>query len=578
MSSETIQISVTCYNGRTRHPQELGSSIARAQIHTLASKANLAAHVLAGSRFGQEPLGELNFERKSKKHKGYVPLESEADFKEFLRSLKVKNAMKLVVRTKNEIPQPSTGPSLPLPGIETVDQFRRLITEFQKSEIYEFMKSFSSLYTQAMAPDECSTSSELPAYSSAENVASREESVEKHADSGIVHEGILCDQCCPEDNANYIRGWRYKCTVCDDFDLCAPCYEKRVNVGAHSTQHAVVAIEDTQSYSQFLKARGFRNPNLYGGQTYSPEQVASRRKNAEHASKMHEEACENSKLAQKYRKLEALVEGDDKLETLMALVRKAQQAEKDAAMAQEMDTDELDGEAPTPEEVIFAEEIDMAVDAAEPMLAEVAVVPKGKSMTQILLINKGDVSIDCTGLTLSIVNCFDMTVASIPIEKRNGIAPRRTSKFNVAVSNTHYKYPFKIVLSSARLAGEASLSLKNMSGQILLIPKYGGEERPTNSAAADLGDSRMEMMAEQAPSSSSPSFATASVHSILLPSLPKEVASRAVAAHESSSVTSMDLSMSGHEEGSEDYDLISVTEAEDLDSDYEVVPETQPAS
>ncbi|KAM9887263.1 hypothetical protein OXX79_013778, partial [Metschnikowia pulcherrima] len=100
MSSETIHISVTCYNGRTRHPQELGSSIARAQIHTLASKANLAAHVLAGSRFGQESLGELNFERKSKKHKGYVPLESEADFKEFLRSLKVKNAMKLVVRTK----------------------------------------------------------------------------------------------------------------------------------------------------------------------------------------------------------------------------------------------------------------------------------------------------------------------------------------------------------------------------------------------------------------------------------------------------------------------------------------------
>jgi tRNA(Ile)-lysidine synthase TilS/MesJ len=47
-----------------------------------------------------------------------------------------------------------------------------------------------------------------------------------------VHEGIECDGC----GAAPIRGLRYKCTICKNFDYCAACEERQ------SHEHAFLKI------------------------------------------------------------------------------------------------------------------------------------------------------------------------------------------------------------------------------------------------------------------------------------------------------------------------------------------------
>jgi len=61
----------------------------------------------------------------------------------------------------------------------------------------------------------------------------------------VVHTGKFCDgrPCCSKnggsnENRAELRGPRYKCKVCDDFDLCTKCY----NAGEHDLNHAFECI------------------------------------------------------------------------------------------------------------------------------------------------------------------------------------------------------------------------------------------------------------------------------------------------------------------------------------------------
>ena len=45
------------------------------------------------------------------------------------------------------------------------------------------------------------------------------------AHKGPVHQGITCDGC-----SKVLRGKRFKCVNCDDYDLCASCEEKGCHV------------------------------------------------------------------------------------------------------------------------------------------------------------------------------------------------------------------------------------------------------------------------------------------------------------------------------------------------------------
>lgn len=67
---------------------------------------------------------------------------------------------------------------------------------------------------------------------------------------GVIHPGVMCDGC-----NGPIHGTRFKCLVCNDYDLCSGCEAQ----GKH-VDHNMVSITDPFSYSPW----GFKNPWAHG--------------------------------------------------------------------------------------------------------------------------------------------------------------------------------------------------------------------------------------------------------------------------------------------------------------------------
>ena len=59
-----------------------------------------------------------------------------------------------------------------------------------------------------------------------------------------IHYGISCDLC----RKINISGCRYKCLICNDFDLCSICYEKKSRI--HSVHHPLQLIITANDYEQ----------------------------------------------------------------------------------------------------------------------------------------------------------------------------------------------------------------------------------------------------------------------------------------------------------------------------------------
>jgi hypothetical protein len=68
-----------------------------------------------------------------------------------------------------------------------------------------------------------------------------------------IHSGISCDLCRKKN----FSGRRYKCLICQDFDLCSICYEKKSNLSIerHSIDHPMQLIITANDYEHIY----FRN-------------------------------------------------------------------------------------------------------------------------------------------------------------------------------------------------------------------------------------------------------------------------------------------------------------------------------
>jgi hypothetical protein len=199
----------------------------------------------------------------------------------------------------------------------------------------------------------------------------------------------------------------------------------------------------------------------------------------------------------------------------------------------------------------------------------VTLIPKSSSLTQVIITNNSQKTIDCSNLKLEVINCLGNSVVTVLIRKRQGILPGKHSKFNIGLVNTHMKYPFKLVMNNDHNIGEVVLSLNNLSGDF----KF-------EKISHDVDTSGTESIHENDNEEISLSL-SASTRSIVLPILPKETAGDSfqsseyidaeTSIHNSSPANAANADIVDEDE---DYGVISVDEDEELGSDYEMLSPT----
>jgi len=67
--------------------------------------------------------------------------------------------------------------------------------------------------------------------------------------SGVRHNGVRCDEC----DEDPIRGIRWKCVVCHDYDLCHRCYMSN----KHKLSHEFVRIDTYLSIGYTIRLAFF---------------------------------------------------------------------------------------------------------------------------------------------------------------------------------------------------------------------------------------------------------------------------------------------------------------------------------
>lgn len=66
---------------------------------------------------------------------------------------------------------------------------------------------------------------------------------EKSQFSKSVHKFVICDGC----DMSPIQGVRYKCAICEDYDLCADCEEKQMH------KHPMLKLTSPEKFEEFIK-------------------------------------------------------------------------------------------------------------------------------------------------------------------------------------------------------------------------------------------------------------------------------------------------------------------------------------
>lgn len=255
----------------------------------------------------------LVYTRKSKRNKDFVSLLTDDDFKSLARSLKVKNHVKLNVIDTSTPPKVNntnqennnnnnnnnknnnqqygytyTGttyksgksPSIDFGNLRDAlidaayDHFKEIFNEFSNGLKKEMASTTTTTATTSTSntkespPAPISTPAEPvveePKVETKTETESKAEP-EVETDSSPIHPNICCDVCHPYDFVP-LKGIRYNCLVCSNFDLCSKCEAKqhieKLEFGSHSYLHPMAKISYPTMSSTSTRA-GFGHGNHF---------------------------------------------------------------------------------------------------------------------------------------------------------------------------------------------------------------------------------------------------------------------------------------------------------------------------
>lgn len=573
-----IKVAITKANtGSDSTPVEKTVYARRDSFTKIKSKAALTAYLSKElPDYISSDASYLAFTRKSKKYKDFISLDSEDDFKSLARSLKVKNHVKLNVVDSSPIASDADDSTRKRKST-TID-FGALGDALIEVAFEHFKEMFGDLSNGAPfkkgTSSVASDNSDCPSY----NTATKDEA------SLPVHSNICCDICHPDDFVP-LRGVRYSCLVCPNFDLCSSCESRQLadksSFGSHSYLHPMAKIIHPSSSFVRGGAWGSTIPQTNDIVYDIPLE------NCNLATKERLEELLNLKGfegfvndvdryisdSEKYQKLCTMMEIEDEDEEVQFLVLMS-------ILEHAMDEDKKEQDSDVPQSEPVTSDNDSVAFPQNNIEGEVIVRPKKfgeiSRIISLQLTNNTNQTIEGGELKFEFFN--SKQTETVVVRNASAIKPGRIRYYNLGRLAEEFEringMQLRIVTEGAVFVGE----YKDNSDSILTAQSSFEAKVPEVSEADDSGDtSATESIAEDENVLAKSELAEehnscGSTHSMVLPSLPKESTILASSEYYDATSDAADYSKKDSMvDDEDDYDIISGAEDEDTASDFEVL-------
>ncbi|CAI5758477.1 unnamed protein product [Candida verbasci] len=553
----------------------------------------------------------VKFQRKSKKYKSYIELSTDDDFKSLFRSLKVKNHVKLVCNEYENVEQDTESTSSSTTASINEEEVKKnenasgsslpfeILTQLLQTKIHDYTdnskkRKLNDLNFDHLIDGLIDHVSELfvnkPGSTDEKSSTTSTAETSNDINNEVVHPFVCCDMCHPDDFVA-LKGVRYACLICPDFDLCATCESKNLNYGQHLSSHPMAKIskpndlfdrnkfnlnkfnntaQDDIIYDIPLENCNFETKHKLEN-LLSSEGISGFINNVEKYisdseildellnSAAPEEDDHDIKLGilksiidsfnkedtvsvsppsysagdviayvkhgvpgvsslinlEMVNNSDEVIEGGDfqfkfykenNVLTESIVVKGVQAIKPNQSKTFNLRLNDVSNTiailklkviTPTVEfEGVYKyydtfilysnsfknlnEDEDSSVlnilDIEEKELdnlvlnssdlVSLALVPKSGTLSQVIITNKSNKVINTSSIYIQIFNCFGASIADYEFDKKNGIAPGKTGKFNINLNDNHTKYPFKITVENEFNIGFCNLDNKNMSGNL----------------------------------------------------------------------------------------------------------------
>ena len=583
----TIKVAITKTRaGSGSAPIEKTVYAKREDFSKIKSKAALTAYLnkeLPGYVSNND--NHLEYTRKSKKYKNFISLVTEDDFKSLARSLKVKNHVKLNVVDSSPITS-DTGDSFKK-RISTSIDFGALGDALIEVAFEHFKEMFGDL-SNGIKKEPSSVSSEnsdCPSY----NAAVKDESLV------TVHTNICCDVCHPHDFVP-LRGVRYSCLVCPNFDLCASCEAKqhvdKSSFGPHSYLHPMAKV--VYPGSSFFRSGGcgstipLRNEIVYD--------IPLENCNIETKQKLEEllklkgfegfvdDVERYISDSERYQELCSIMNIQDDDEEVQFLVLKSI---LEHAMDEDNEEQLPDSPITHPDTDIKSPIINLDTNTRDTpqqnnIEGDIVVRPKKfgevSRIISLQLTNNTNQTIEGGELKFEFFN--SKQTETVVVRNASAIKPGRVRYYNLGRLADEFEringMQLKISTSCGVFVGEYNDNIDST----LRVQSNDEQDLSEDLAADESGDMSTTESISEGENDFSQGEATkdhylyGSIHSMVLPSLPKESTTLTASEYYDATSGATDESKKDavmNDEDEDDYDIISGAEEEDATSDFEIL-------